>query len=234
MNAQRSDEEYQTIISAIGNFRYLGKSEKRRSNYQHYLVVECNECGTVFEQNPTNISPSKSRITCQKCKKEHIRRKQKEKDIQAQFKRMMKARVPARFKNCCECGQTFLVGFGTKTSGGHEKFCSQICMRMHRKKIKRNQNRAHDKRLKRCAVIDHSINLKDLYDRDLGICWLCGSRCDWNDKRIRKRTVICGETYPSIDHVLPIAKGGEHIWENVRLAHRGCNSHKRDMVLSES
>jgi 5-methylcytosine-specific restriction endonuclease McrA len=37
---------------------------------------------------------------------------------------------------------------------------------------------------------------------------------------------ITGDSYPSIDHVRPISKGGSHTWDNVMLAHKGCNSKK--------
>jgi len=34
------------------------------------------------------------------------------------------------------------------------------------------------------------------------------------------------DLYPSIEHVIPIAKGGKHTWDNVKLAHRKCNMEK--------
>ena len=41
---------------------------------------------------------------------------------------------------------------------------------------------------------------------------------------------ICGNNYPTIDHVIPLAKGGMHSWDNVRLAHHNCNSIKGDRL----
>jgi 5-methylcytosine-specific restriction endonuclease McrA len=34
----------------------------------------------------------------------------------------------------------------------------------------------------------------------------------------------------SIDHIVPIARGGEHEWDNVQPAHLGCNIQKNDRV----
>jgi 5-methylcytosine-specific restriction endonuclease McrA len=33
---------------------------------------------------------------------------------------------------------------------------------------------------------------------------------------------------PSLDHVVPLARGGEHTYGNVRTACLGCNVRKRD------
>lgn len=31
---------------------------------------------------------------------------------------------------------------------------------------------------------------------------------------------------PSIDHIVPLSKGGGHVWGNVQVAHHGCNTRK--------
>lgn len=35
-----------------------------------------------------------------------------------------------------------------------------------------------------------------------------------------------GDNYPSVDHIVPLAKGGLHSWDNVQLAHFKCNTLK--------
>lgn len=32
--------------------------------------------------------------------------------------------------------------------------------------------------------------------------------------------------YPTIDHIIPLSKGGLHSWNNIQLAHLSCNSSK--------
>ena len=70
------------------------------------------------------------------------------------------------------------------------------------------------------------LSLKALYKRDKGICYLCGKGCNWDDYTIRGNKFIAGNYYPSIDHVIPLSKGGIDTWNNVRLSHRICNSLK--------
>lgn len=62
------------------------------------------------------------------------------------------------------------------------------------------------------------ITIHELAQRDKGRCWLCGIGVDASDR--------------TVDHVWPIAKGGKHIWSNVRLAHRRCNSRKGDRLVT--
>lgn len=111
--------------------------------------------------------------------------------------------------NCIICGKQFT------TYIKHKWTCSKECAELR-----------HQKRIPNEQIVDADISLKRLFDRDAGICYLCGGLCDWSD-RDKSRNAI-HKMYPSIDHVIPISKGGLHSWENVRLAHVGCNASKRD------
>lgn len=91
------------------------------------------------------------------------------------------------------------------------------------KKENPDKNRAQNNRVRsrRDALIRganrvEAIGLEDVYLRDNGICKLCGHPCD--------------REHASIDHRLPLSKGGDHIWDNVQLAHRKCNSEKGSMT----
>lgn len=47
------------------------------------------------------------------------------------------------------------------------------------------------------------------------------------------RCQYCGKDGDTIDHVLPRAKGGKHLWENVVLACSPCNQKKADKTLAQ-
>lgn len=55
--------------------------------------------------------------------------------------------------------------------------------------------------------------------RSEGRCYLCDGALDFDIEWPDLGSV-------STDHVIPIAEGGEHSTENVRLAHLGCNLRK--------
>ena len=70
---------------------------------------------------------------------------------------------------------------------------------------------------------DESVTLDVLYDKSEGRCAICGETCNFED--ITENGGI-GRTYPTIDHIIPLSKGGTHTWDNVQLAHNSCNSRK--------
>lgn len=78
-----------------------------------------------------------------------------------------------------------------------------------------------------CKEFDDSITIEALMERDSGICQICGKPVDMNDKkggRIRRN-------YPTMDHIVPLSKGGTHTWNNIQLAHMKCNAGKCDRVM---
>ncbi|MDP9396578.1 MAG: HNH endonuclease [Actinomycetota bacterium] len=63
------------------------------------------------------------------------------------------------------------------------------------------------------------MTLDQLGERDGWRCWICGGDVD----RAAPRS---GPGSPSIDHVLPRARGGTSERGNLRLAHRWCNGQR--------
>lgn len=102
------------------------------------------------------------------------------------------------------------------------KFCSDKC----RLKAKDKRIKARRRARIKAVIVDADISLKEVYRRDKGICHICGMACDWDDHKWRGNAFITGRLYPTIDHVIPLAEGGTHGWDNVRLAHQCCNSMK--------
>ena len=103
-----------------------------------------------------------------------------------------------------------------------------IKLRKQTDKYKGMKTYSRAKRRNKYLTGDKSITLEKLYNRDKGVCKICGGLCDYNDYEIKDGTIIVGNNYPSIDHIKPISKGGSHTWDNVQLSHKLCNSIKAD------
>ena len=56
------------------------------------------------------------------------------------------------------------------------------------------------------------VSLDIIYQRDYGLCSLCHTKVRREDA--------------SLDHIIPLSKGGDHTYQNCALAHMRCNSSK--------
>lgn len=80
-------------------------------------------------------------------------------------------------------------------------------------------NRAKRRALREKAARDvgEHVDRDAVYRRDNGYCHLC--------------KLPVARELATFDHVVPISRGGEDSEDNVRTAHRGCNSKKKDDPL---
>lgn len=143
---------------------------------------------------------------------------------QAQEKQEERKKASYRVIVCSQCGKE------TAVYNPRQKTCSAECSKDRRSRLARERK---DKRLNGINVVDKDISLKTLYKRDNGICYICGGKCDFKDHTRDGSNFTSGSTYPSIDHIIPLARGGKHAWDNVKLAHHLCNSKKSDVLPSE-
>lgn len=134
-----------------------------------------------------------------------------------------------KMRKCNICGASYV--FKQYETGTH--YCGEECKLEGRRKNKRKNRVSRDSRWRRNGKADYSITLNKLHRKEDGVCYLCGGRTDYNDFIVTEEGhIITGDKYPSIDHVIPIAKGGLHQWNNVKLSHRKCNYIKGDNEVS--
>ena len=173
-------------------------------------TYKCIMCGNEF------YSKDKSYL-CNVCKT-------KEKEINKIQSKRLKYTIIHR---CQYCGEIFHIS--DKWKG--KKYCSVECR--NKKENKRKEIRRRT-RLITNGKYDDTITLKKLYKKYNGVCQICGKKCDYEDYVITEKGVhIAGNMYPSIDHMIPLAKGGTHTDNNVQLAHRICNSIKSSNIVEE-
>lgn len=213
---------------------------------RHPITFRCVKCDCVFTRDATVLYKIYSgEAGCPGCaqleRDERARKKEAEKRAQQQARREAKQEAKRQLQlqakiererikaqkmqesHICECcGRPYTI---EESGYNSTKYCSKRCQqRVYYRK--HDQVRDHRKRWRKH---DSDITLEKLFKRDSGRCYICGERCDWTDKIINENgTHIAGNRYPSIDHVFPLSKGGTDTWDNIKLAHRICNSLKRD------
>lgn len=122
---------------------------------------------------------------------------------------------PVHSLRCKECSKHF------SSTNKRKLYCSTDC---NNKFFNRKKETLRRERIKRNGKVDWGISIERLMKRDRGICYLCDESVNINLDSNR-------DYYPSIEHVKPIAKGGTHTWDNVKLAHRKCNYEKSDKII---
>lgn len=133
---------------------------------------------------------------------------------------------------CIECGKTFRPV--QKAS-----VCSDVCRERHRRTLHREYIRARmavdgefrarksEQGARRRMLERNNGGRVERFDR-LEIFERDGWRCQMCDKRVDRRLRHPHPMSASLDHIVPIAAGGEHSRRNVRLAHLRCNLSKCD------
>jgi hypothetical protein len=217
MNTSELERRKAVVAERCKGFEYAGNYTGSNGTAD----IKCTVCGDVTTRSWVSIRHGN--VRCRHCEELEIVRKQqraedekKRKAVQSYFVRQ--ARINSKqleMRVCLHCGKVFLAD-------GRISYCSTRCAKATNNSIKK------DRRLRKlkAANYDSTISLPRVYDRDNGVCYLCGGLCDWNDYEWRGKDFIAGDNYPSVEHVVALHDGGSHTWDNVRLAHRICNSLK--------
>jgi len=189
--------------------------------------LRCKKCGTVF--NRSMISVRKGHCSCPACReekqnkarrlKEEEKRKKEEERLKKEEKREEIKKDRERRRQLRSVPHPCPV-CGSMTT--RQKYCSDKC----RSKANNSTKEARRRKKLAAVTVDKDITVMGLFRRDAGVCHICGGKCNAEDFTVIDGTFIAGDWYPSIDHVVPLIKGGIHSWDNVKLAHRRCNSRK--------
>ena len=95
-----------------------------------------------------------------------------------------------------------------------------------RKEAKKAENRKKYAKRRGAQISGEKFSHETIAARDNYICYLCGDEVDMTISRLDNR----GAT---LDHVIPISRGGVDSLENVKLTHRVCNMRKSNRLLEE-
>lgn len=183
------------------------------------LTIKCTTCGNVRTLFSSTLRKSHNGY-CDICRKaENEKRKLNERldrqEAKEREKRHNRKIIQLSLPTCLKCGVIV----------AKPHTVCEICRHETKKEnYRRKDIRRRSKLLK--VRRDRDITLKKLYDRDNGICYLCGKVCDFNDSKYVDGTFVVGKDYPTVEHIKPISLGGSDTWDNIKLACLYCNSKK--------
>jgi len=191
----------------------------RRYPHTKVAVKNCSQCKKLFVSRNTTIS-----VCSDECRLDKSRA-----DASAQsFIKSRRAQAPVETK-CRHCGVAFTSL--TRTEKPHH-YCSRDCTYRFWKKTARKKNKQKHGHIKRektklpAWVVRGDLSLSGLYARSNGKCVQC--KCS---------TVISKEyrsDQATVDHIVPMSKGGLHIQDNLQLMCQKCNSAKSDTITGSA
>ena len=182
----------------------------------------CKECFRKDHRN--KYSPLKGQTDdvrqCRECKKEYAPKQRTESYFCSRNckdknrKKEDKAeRIASKYDRICiGCDKKIL-----RTARADKKWCSEECaskVRGHTMNVTR--------RIKTNEPFGAFFRI-DIYNRDKWICQIC-------KKPVEKDLSFPNPKRASLDHIIPLSRGGTHESGNVQLAHLSCNTSKGNRV----
>jgi hypothetical protein len=247
--AKEAEARLEAILESKG-FVYCGGYTDRNGKVE----IACKTCGLEFINCVDTVQHGV--VICPACEREKVLARQAErkaesakrqKELEAEWAEQRRQTQIRKQRErdakldkvyvCKVCGKEYTPRQYMQDEGltlfSNVGYCSHACKRKAMNRLSKNNKKAKGirdndrRRAKKYGVeYDSSITLKKLVARDGLRCAICGGMCDWSDTKWG----YSGPTYPSKDHIIPMAKGGPHIWENMQVAHVMCNSEKGDRV----
>lgn len=208
------------IFASSGRHRkYCSEGCRRSASYAGRSRLRCTECGCKTGW----FAGRADEAMCRPCRAQAMRA------------------ASLRLALCAYCGCEFESVRLAAGRGGWTEHCSKSCARSREysdgklPQIKLRQepvvcgnadaesaaDAAERRRLRMRSVAREPYSLSLIAERDRSSCGICGGVVDMGLRHPDRLS-------PSIDHVVPIARGGDDTVANVQLAHLICNIRKRD------
>lgn len=184
-----------------GRPTYAARKEQKRAEKRaaKRIPVKCLDCPALITRRPSG--------RCEQCYQN------------------FHATVPRVAEPCIDCGKAVPWRRYVRKKRRCEK-CQDAFIRKEKRRFER-ASIAHKNAVARRLKVRHrlirltrlhgeKVDPLYIYERDNWRCGICG-------KKVTKRSEA------SLDHIIPLSKGGGHTAVNLQLAHRLCNSIKRDL-----
>ena len=135
---------------------------------------------------------------------------------------------------CIVCGEEYVVGLPHSSLFDKlrilrlQSICSLECLPVY--KTEKNLDSkyissARRRALKYGVTFDETITRKLVFEKDNGLCYLCKLETHLENSKDSYQPKLS-----TVDHIIPISKGGPHTWENVRNCCLKCNITKHDRI----
>lgn len=156
------------------------------------------------------------------CRGDACRAVRQQEARRAFWRKVVEELRPVTLASCRQCGVEFTYRHYRRT----KLYCSTKCSRKFNRGAISAESRAAQSYRRRAAKYgsgEHErFTRAEIFERDGWRCGICG-------KKVPRQTKWPAPQAATLDHIVPLAKGGKHVRANVQLAHMLCNSARREV-----
>lgn len=179
------------------------------------------ERNAEWRRNPENAAKEKARL--KQWRKDNIEKKRKQ---NAQWAKDNPDKVRASVIKHAERNPGIGKLYQAKWRALHPDKAKEKAIANHKKNPETRRANWFKRRALQLDAFVEKVAFAAVLQRDNGKCQLCGGKVHMNKKSPHPLS-------PSLDHILPLTKGGKHEQKNVQLAHLRCNISKGNRSLQE-
>lgn len=187
------------------------------------MTASCEMCGTAMWKNKS------AKNVCRPCRRkifnlDGLDPAEQDRVRSREYSRRYRAKKAQSVKrSCLVCRQTL--------TSRQKKYCAEhAASEQKRRQQERDRHRSnpkgHHRRAQKYGVQYIYIERRKICERDGWKCGLCGKPVD---RRLSYPHPMSG----SIDHIIPMSRGGDHLPENVQCAHLKCNMDKSNKDVAQ-
>lgn len=233
---RRFPDTCQTCVEALIGIKADAKARKMAvrdawllSGYKH-----CQDCG---EEIPVKCFGDTNRVFCSSClgkakRKKDCLKPQKKKKWKPKKDRLMRPiydeLIAVGSKHCTRCNSRFPVFNDHDCKRLYCESCKGELAR-EKSRLKAKKSGTHRRRAKKFNVPSETVDRIQVFQRDEYKCWICGKKT-LSDFALSEGSNCPHPDSPTLDHVIPLSKGGPHSYSNTKCACFLCNCLKRDKL----
>ncbi len=165
---------------------------------------------------------------------EHIRERRRQARQGSQRERILAEKAAYRAKNRVELAAKQRAYYRSDPERAAASTKTPVARAAHARRKRTSRARyteiEQERRAKKLQLaVDPGISVEALASRDGASCAYCGQGMTFE----RAERGAYAPSKATIDHVIPISRGGAHIWSNVCLSCWRCNLSKGNRLLTE-
>jgi len=210
-------------LNCLNCYKEFRRTKNGGSSGTEYTAFCSRRCGAIYAGN---IIREKSAIKRLSTNRKSRIKKRAIAIRNALANEIKNAHIDAKHNHCRKCG----AGITQDSARCCKRYCDK-CKVSRIEEYKRNQRKlglsplGNDRaRAKHYGVEYEPIKRKIVFDSYGWRCADCGVDTPKNMKGMNQ------DNSPELDHIIPISRGGPHVYANVQLLCRKCNASKSDSV----